>query len=408
MKLSLTKIRRPLLLAQILLAGSAGMAACANDEDAATSSGGPPTTLQLPDAGDAAPEADLGDSAPPPDPCLPQTFCPVNGVFAPGGTLDLRTRVRTIRGRAANDVWLTGAHGAALHFDGTSWQSSNTGGIETLIALWLRAPGEIGIANFSSIYVNDLPIADAGVPPSDGGWTHLTTVALPDGVSPPTGPITSAWSDPNATWTWMTTEELASGVGFDTPTNGLWRARYVATSKTIALDEPFPDYTCSVLDCRQLLDIHGASADDLWAVGFRGAAVHIQNAQATTPTVNPFDSVTWAGLNGVWAASATDVWMVGGKGTMRHYSGQAGHTLDIVDNIPTTEDLNAIWGTSSSDIWAVGAGPTVLHYDGKTWTSVPVTGLAGRKPSLWTVWTATPGQAWIGGDGVLLSIGGAT
>jgi hypothetical protein len=140
-------------------------------------------------------------------------------------------------------------------------------------------------------------------------------------------------------------------------------------------------------------------------VGVRGAAFHVTGAQSETPTITAFDSQTWAALEGVWAASATDVWAVGGAGTIRHYTGDA-VSLDVVDDVPTTEDLHGVWGSSSSDVWAVGDAATVLHYDGATWSRVEIRGLGERKPSLFTVWSPAPGHVWVGGEGVILSLGG--
>jgi photosystem II stability/assembly factor-like uncharacterized protein len=80
--------------------------------------------------------------------------------------------------------------------------------------------------------------------------------------------------------------------------------------------------------------------------------------------------------------------------------------LDIVSDVPATENLHAVWGTSSSDVWVVGDGACVLHWDGTTWSRVKVTGLGERRPDLFAVWAPGPGHVWVGGDGVLLSLGG--
>jgi hypothetical protein len=77
-----------------------------------------------------------------------------------------------------------------------------------------------------------------------------------------------------------------------------------------------------------------------------------------------------------------------------------------VADVPATATLRAVWGTSSADVWAVGDDATVLHYDGTSWTRAHVAGLGARHPNLYAVWASAPGHVWIGGDGILLSIGG--
>ena len=78
----------------------------------------------------------------------------------------------------------------------------------------------------------------------------------------------------------------------------------------------------------------------------------------------------------------------------------------MVSGIPTDEDLRAIWGSSSRDIWVVGDAGVVLRYDGTSWSRVKIAGLDGRRPNLTTVWGAARDHVWIGGQGVLLSLGG--
>jgi photosystem II stability/assembly factor-like uncharacterized protein len=154
-----------------------------------------------------------------------------------------------------------------------------------------------------------------------------------------------------------------------------------------------------------MTNIHGLSANFLWAVGHTGAALRITSADGDTPTVEPFNTQTWETFYGVWTASESEAWAVGTKGLVRHYTGDP-LLWDIVSDVPTSEDLHAIWGSSPSDIWAVGDAATVLHYDGTAWARVKIAGLGELRPRLTAVWAPSPGHVWIGGQGVLLSIGG--
>ena len=90
---------------------------------------------------------------------------------------------------------------------------------------------------------------------------------------------------------------------------------------------------------------------------------------------------------------------------IRHYTGDP-LAEDFISDVSETINLNAVAGTSSSDVWAVGDAGVVLHYDGKSWSRMSVAGLGGRRPDLTAVWMSGPGKPWIGGQGVVLSLGG--
>ena len=400
------------ILAAAALVGPASslafLGACAATDDDGTP-GDPPGSNTVP-AADGGVEASLEDAGASDDPCTPDALCPT-GPFAadtPGGAFDGRTRINVIRGRSANDVWAAGARGAIAHFDGTTWRRSDVGSKASMNAFWLRDSGEVGLSSLFAIYsrgVVQSPSADAG-PPSADGWLYDGAAEVPAELQT-TSRLTSVWSFPGSEWAFCSSLEpgLGDTVLGDANANGIWRLRYVPSAKAFEVVHAFAPGTCSVLGCRQMTSIHGISADDFWAVGYTGAAIHVTNALSDSPTVVAFDSETWAGFGGVWVASADDVWAVGGAGTIRHYTGKP-YTLDVVAGVPATEDLNAVWGTSPSDIWAVGDAATVLHYDGTAWSRVKVVGFGARRPDLFAVWASAPGHVWIGGDGVILSLGG--
>ncbi len=395
------------------LAVTTSLLACADTDDAPGWSDEGSVLPGLDAAADASGDAQDGDAGG--EECLADAFCPV-GPFhpaTPGGALDLRTRINVIRGRGPDDVWAAGALGASAHFDGTRWSRSDTGATETFTGLWLRHAGAIAFASLSSAYARgaDLDPGDGGVP-SAGGWVRTDPDVSVEFVGG-TELVTSTWGPPDAEWMWGTilgdqydsSNPVGPGVWAPNPFYGLFRARVTPGARTIEVAPVLPAKACKVLGCVAMTNIHGSSPDDLWAVGINGAAFHITHAQSDSPEIVPFNTQTWATLEGVWAASATDAWAVGGAGTIRRYTGGR-FAWDVVDDVSATEDLHAVWGTSSTDVWVVGDDATILHYDGKAWARVTVMGLGARRPDLFAVWSPAPGRVWIGGDGVILSLGG--
>lgn len=383
---------------------SAILVACATDESVSYAEPDAATAVPERDGGalDGSVEAATDDGEAVAEPCPPDAFCPSES-FGPqkaAGSLDPRVRIVMIRGRSASDAWAVGALGTILHFDGTSWMRSDPGTASSINAIWPRDTGEIALSSLLvPAYTRGIELdggADAG--PSAGGWTARP---LPELGSLGRDWLTSTWAVPGAEWLWCTTMAHMPSL----PYNGLWRLRVAPSADALEIGEAAPLGTCNELPCRQLKSIHGATASELWAVGFTGAAVHITNAQGDSPELTAIDSQTWTDLHGVWAASETEAWAVGAKGTIVRFT-RGSTSSEIVSNVPTSETLRAVWGTSPTDIWAVGDKSVVLHYDGKTWSAVQVAGLPEPRPDLYTVWTAAPGRVWAAGEGVFLSLGG--
>lgn len=392
---------RPFAVGALACAGASTLlGACASDERAFPAE--PDADLAVVPAEDAGPgDAEAGPCTEHcayfPEACTPDVLCP-NGPFDPTDPavgMDWRTRINVIRGRSASDVWVAGAVGTVAHFDGTSWTRSEVGTQDSQHVLWLLDAGEVSLGSIERIYTRGLGAggadggpsgADAGV--SAGGWSRRE-------IAPPPGfgnALTAGWAAPGSKSLWLAA------------TSALWRLR-LTPSSTFEIVPGVPSSVCSVIPCERMRSLHGTSAATLWAVGDVGSAVRITGADGDSPTATPLNTLAWSVLSGVWAASDTDVWAVGGSGTIRHYTGNM-PLWDVVPDVPTNQNLNAVWGTSSSDVWAVGNAGVVLHYDGATWSRVKIAGLGARRPDLTAVWSPGAGHIWIGGQGVVLALGG--
>ncbi len=318
--------------------------------------------------------------------CEPGAVCP-SGLFGadPSAGVDWRTRVETIRGRSATDAWLVGTLGMAAHFDGTVWKTVDVGTDDSLFYLWLADGGELTFGTLDRVFTRGLGAGQGD--PSPDGWASRGKVTQPSGAS---RKVTAAWGRTGSSTMWVATDTEVWRIDADgttlEPKTGLLKA------------------VCSSLPCKWLRGLDGASPNVVWGVGETGAAIRITNADGAAPTVEVTNPLTWSTLNGVWAVSDTEAWAVGARGLVIH---NAGATFGWqVMEVPTQEHLYAVAGSSSSDVWAVGDKGVVLHYDGTTWSRVKVAGMGRRRPELLSVWVPEPGKVWIGGQGVLLSLGG--
>lgn len=398
---------------------SAGLGACATDEEPVVDVPDGSVVVPGPDADlDAAAEAGDADAGPCldcewfPDTCTAGVLCP-NGPFGGAGGLDPRVHITVIRGRSASDVWVAGALGALAHFDGASWRRVDVGAQESIRGLWLRDSAEVSLVSLDRFFARGVDFPDAGAASTDG-WTRGPTPARPQHYIEFLRTLHSAWAAPGATHLWGAVESICTGqpvpgsfgCTFAGPAakSGLWRLR-VTGDGAFEIREAMSTTICQDIGCGNLSAVHGASPDDLWAAGPSGIAMRVTGADGDAPTFRRYNTQTWARLSGVWAASGDDAWAVGAQGTVRRYRGHD-FLWEIVSGVPATEDLRAVWGTSTSDVWAVGDAATVLHYDGTSWSRVKIAGLEGRRPDLTAVWTPSPGRVWVGGQGVVLSLGG--
>jgi len=392
------------LSAAITAQAAAMLAACANDGE---TSDGPSEDTNTPvpapvndggvdtdDGGDASICAE--DCEYYPDECTEDALCSAGlfNVEAPKAGLDLRTHVHALAGRSPNDVWLAGTAGGVARFDGTSWKRSVTDTQNSFLALWLLEGAEIAFDDPRRLYSRGLD-AGADASASAGGWALYGTATL--------SPQAQAAMRVEASWTYPGSLSLWIGGNASPGAAGLRRMRYSPGDGRFAV-APIPD-TCFVVPCREVYGLHGLSADEVWAVGPRGAAFRVTDAESDTPTLTGFNTRTTHALHSVWASAPDDVWAVGSTGTVRRYRGDPRY-WEAYDDLPTKQHLYAIAGSSPSDIWVAGDEGTVFHYDGTAWKRVKVAGLGVRRPRLDRIWIPSPGKVWIAGQGALVSLGG--
>ncbi len=382
------------------------LAACANDAvttgdlvDDTSTPVPPPAATDA--GGDAEAEEDasvcVGDCEYYPAECTDDALC-ANPLFSAARgpeTLDLRTHVQALAARSPTDAWLVGSVGAAAHFDGTTWKRSVMDTQQSFYALWLRDGAEIAFDDPKRLYTRGLEV-DAGAP-SAGGWSSFGSATLHSAWSSVNGRVYTSWSHADSTSLW---------IGLTTQSNrgGLWRLRQTEGGG-FAVAPVHLDKCGVTVACREVYGIGGRSADEVWAVGPRGAAFRVTDAEADQPTLTGFDANTNIALHGVWVAGPNDVWMVGSSGTVRRWRGDP-RFFESYDEVPTDQHLRVIAGSSPSDIWIAGDEGTVFHYDGTAWTRVKVAGLGERRPRLQHIWIPSPGKVWIAGQGTLLSLGG--
>ena len=311
----------------------------------------------------------------------------------------------SVWGSSPTDVFVTGEPGGAFtstifHYDGQAWGEQFVQDGVTLNGVW-------GTSATDVFAVGPDPLGAFGY---DGAilhyngtsWSPMTTIGLGSGEVA----LYSVWGS-------SPTDVYAVGEDFRGIPNALVAHFNGSDWSRVPLSE---------IAFRALFDVHGTSAQDVWAVGFvdlgfnlRGSAAQLSlRARATKGArqiedaqgiILHYDGTGWTefrtpeedlAFNGVWSAAPNDVFAVGERGetaVVYHFDGTAWALMTV----PPVRQLLDVWGTSGTDVYAVG-DQTILHYDGSTWTEVQTT-----ERRLTGVWASSPVDVFaVGGGGIIL------
>ena len=226
-----------------------------------------------------------------------------------------------------DDVWVGGADGTVLHWDGLGWTmhdlpADEDGSLPDVIRLQALADGRVWVVSGQAFRW-------------DGeAWTGTGN-----------RPLTDVWAS-GADTVYGTSE---AGV-HQWQGDGEWTT--VAQIGGGALSG--------------LSAIWGSSEQDVWAVGTVGnhpgspVALHYDGAEWTT-----VETGATGRLNDVWGLGPDAVWIVGDGGTAAHWDGETWTSLDV----GTDGDLVRVRASAADDVWVYGSGP-IRHWDGASWLVV--------------------------------------
>ena len=309
---------------------------------------------------DPEPSGDVGvgdggtDSLTFPGRCA-QLTCTSHGVCeedAPTGT----ARIGGIWGSGASDIYLVGADGLLLRFDGAGWRSIVSGTTVTLHDVWGSGSSDVYVVG------------------SEGTVLHHDGVTWKAMASGTKGSLRSVWgSGPTQIFAvGQDTNNKSIGLHFD----GVKWSEVAALAK----------------DRVTLLDVTGVGAKRAAAVGYYYASNKNNMARQVACK---YDGSVWACASpgdhgeifGAWLMAAGGNYLVG---TCCKDSVSCGGMIQTKDsNSCTPGTLNravqfhAVWGRSPSDIWIAGAGGHLIHYEGTQGWWLKKTGTTALLRALW-------------------------
>ncbi|MCP4346651.1 MAG: choice-of-anchor D domain-containing protein [Desulfobacterales bacterium] len=246
-----------------------------------------------------------------------------------------------IWGSSGSDVFAAGDSGTILHYDGTSWNSMNSGSTDKLYGVW----GSSGSDVFA--------VGDKG------------TILHYDG---------SSWNSMNSgstdrfygVWGISGSDVFAVGEnGIILHYNGTsWNSMNSGISNV-------------------LLGIWGSSGSDIFVVGEMGVILHHDGTSWNS--MDPASDLYYS----VWGSSGSDVFAVGSNGSILHYDGSSWISVDS----GISDLFYSMWGSSGSNIFAVGDYGIILHYNGESWNKM--TSDLSAEMALTGVWSSSDSDVFV-------------
>jgi hypothetical protein len=230
-------------------------------------------------------------------------------------------------GSAWNDVWAVGTGGLRMHFDGSSWTTTQRAPA-TITSIWGTAQNDVWAVG-----------VDGTIQHFDGStWSEVHRTE---------GSFTDIWGTGDTQW--ITGDGADGGLPEDDFDVARWNG---STLKK---------YDLGLEGARA---VWASSSRDVWVAGTNG--------------LRRFDGFRWNTLftplvvppRAIWGRSADDVWVVHGANQLYHYDGHA-FTATAIGAEQGYDGEVAIWGCGEQSVF-VACGSGIGHYDGTKWTTAPM------------------------------------
>ncbi|MCW5806924.1 MAG: hypothetical protein KIT31_31485 [Deltaproteobacteria bacterium] len=319
------------------------------------------------------------------------------------------------------DVWVGGADGALLHWDGATWTthtpplqhaSSRTilgAGYFARDDVWWWVTGE-GFLHWNGTALERIDVdfnQDGGLAPFnsativDGTWWLVGNAGavytrkngdLSGEVKPRMRGLLGMWGSAEDSMYFLFGGRVEhwDGTGFTSMPANIQRLGGIRANGVDELfgggDERTPDLTQFILtgwhhdgtawhrtpletaglDHRSFLHVYGIASGEAIAVGTRGVAYFLSNG-----TWKPIATGTTNDLYGSWGPDPDHVWIVGRGGTFLRWDRANPGVATPDPGITTTADLGPIHGANGTAWIARAQGAKVLRNSGAGWQELP-------------------------------------
>jgi hypothetical protein len=256
------------------------------------------------------------------------------------------TRLSSIAGTAADNIFAVGSKGLVLHFDGMSWSREYSGTTRSLNGVWCSSSGDVYAVGYEVASIR-----------SGGVWT-----------------VEDLGYDQQPVAVWGTADDDIYAVGYW----GLILHR--EETGWVEMESP---------TTANLMSIWGTGPDNIYAVtggrcGDDGKVLHFDGV-AWTIKDEFADNVLWS----IWGTGADNIYTVGWDGgAFYHYEGETW----TIEHQPWDASAFAVHGSGPDDIYVGGYQGGFWHFDGAQWLKIEP---AIRDQLSDDLWCAPDGQVFV-------------
>jgi hypothetical protein len=334
---------------------------------------------------------------------------------------------------AADDVWVVGNSGVALHWDGNKFRQVETETDDDLVSIWASRAGDVWFLGrygtllrwqgqrLERIWGSDR-IRDQQREEDRGGNGSETIdrlLGLPLARHPATrlsfdgedlggenlGPsFFHLWGAPNGELWAAGQVEITHGVGKTLVRHFDGRAWYTETS------------IAPGLGLYAISSVWGKSSKDVWAWSLPDVVMHWNGANWSradqVPLLTEFRAIHLRnfslGIAAMWQEEGRGSWIIRNReqdDIVEPINGRTlAPTLDAERSrlVLAKDSASDIAGGSKDDVWVVGKRGLLMHFNGRIWHGHPKRDTSQEK-LLRDVWAVAPNDVWaVGEDGLVL------
>jgi photosystem II stability/assembly factor-like uncharacterized protein len=267
-------------------------------------------------------------------------------------------KIHDVFGLGPKQVYVVGAGGLIMTYDGTTWNTMNNPETSDLHGLWGNASKLFAVGNSIDLVY--------------------------DGSSWSTGTSTTSYSFRDVwggTASVFAVGEMGGYIRYRSFTSTYWSSVYTYSITTDAM-----------------YGVQAFSDSEVYVVGDNGLILVCKASCNSSSASNwtQMTSNTTSNLRAIWGPSGSDLFAVGFDGTILRYNGTSWSKMSTGG---TSTYFQGVWGSGPSDVWAVGHpifknDESIYHFDGTSWTKTP----PPRTSFLNAVWGSGPSDVWAVGN----------
>jgi hypothetical protein len=267
--------------------------------------------------------------------------------------------LRAVWGSAANQVFAVGNAGVILHFDGNTWQSMDSSTTQTLYAVWGTASDAVDATGHGGHMLHFDGQRWRNIQPRPAAQSNLSAIHFAAGVPFISGSSVSPSMLRRLDGEWQVSRQRGG-------TGSLWAAAdgslfAVGRSQAQRFDGSHWEPMSTGVSVN-LHDVHGRTAQDVWAVGNfggnSGTLLHFNGNTDLTWQVLA-EGISWS-LDRIWSGGSAPILASTSYNRLFRWNGSALEEITPADMVYPRD----LWGAAGGEVFFVAGSGGILRCQG--------------------------------------------